>query len=279
MTLTGIVKEFQWTNPHAWIQVTIAGAGRQAHRLELRVWQPEHAVSPRLEAIDVEAGRCDHARGQPHEGRHERRAHVHGRAGRRPRARAGRAGAAERRAGAAMSARDDHRATMYVLLLAGALTACAQLPRHSRWSGRPLCPTGAAPGRASTGGFWETTPEQALEPPPPADSPRRHPPYTPKFEAIYRDNLARIAADRFPDPISICGTPAGWPRMLALPDAYEFVVPPRANVAPVRERPKHRARLYRRPRRCRRPRTYGPPTRATTSATGRTTHSCSAPLD
>lgn len=78
----------------------------------------------------------------------------------------------------------------------------------------------------STGAFYESTAEQALGPAPPADSPRRTPPYTPKFAAIYRDNLARIAADRFPDPISICGTPAGWPRLLALPDAYEFVVRP-----------------------------------------------------
>jgi hypothetical protein len=78
----------------------------------------------------------------------------------------------------------------------------------------------------STGAFYESTPEQAPEPPPPADSPRRRPPYTPKFAAIYEQNLALIAADRFPDPISICGTPAGWPRMLALPDAYEFVVRP-----------------------------------------------------
>jgi hypothetical protein len=78
----------------------------------------------------------------------------------------------------------------------------------------------------STGQFYESTPEQALEAPPPADSPRRRPPYTPKFAAIYEQNLALIAADRFPDPISICGTPAGWPRMLALPDAYEFVIRP-----------------------------------------------------
>ncbi len=78
----------------------------------------------------------------------------------------------------------------------------------------------------STGQFYESTPEQALEPPPPADSPRRRPPYTPEFAAIYQQNLALIAADRFPDPISICGTPAGWPRMLALPDAYEFVIRP-----------------------------------------------------
>lgn len=78
----------------------------------------------------------------------------------------------------------------------------------------------------ATGQFYESTPEQALEPPPAVDSPRRRPPYTPKFQALFEENLRRIAADRFPDPISLCGTPAGWPRMLALPDAYEFVVRP-----------------------------------------------------
>lgn len=78
----------------------------------------------------------------------------------------------------------------------------------------------------ASGAFFESTPEQALLPAPPADSPRRHPPYTAKFEAIFQGNQALIAADRYPDPISVCGTPAGWPRMLALPDAYEFVVRP-----------------------------------------------------
>lgn len=77
-----------------------------------------------------------------------------------------------------------------------------------------------------TGGFYESTPEQAKDPAPPATSPRLIPPFTPKFQAIYQDNLKRIAADRYPDPISICGTPAGWPRLLATPDAYEFVIRP-----------------------------------------------------
>jgi hypothetical protein len=95
-----------------------------------------------------------------------------------------------------------------------------QMPRASDlpdWSGA---------WTRETGGFFEATPEQALQPAPPENSPRRVPPYTPKFQAIYKDNLARIAADRYPDPISICGTPAGWPRMLQLPDAYEFVIRP-----------------------------------------------------
>lgn len=78
----------------------------------------------------------------------------------------------------------------------------------------------------ATGGFYEATPNAATSPAPPAGSPRLRPPYTPKFEAIYQENLKRIAAGRYPDPISTCGTPAGWPRLLATPDAYEFVVRP-----------------------------------------------------
>jgi hypothetical protein len=106
------------------------------------------------------------------------------------------------------------------LATCSAAAAAQPLPKASDlpdWSGAWM---------RATGQFYESTPEQALEPAPAPDSPRRHPPYTPKFEQIYQENLRRIAADRFPDPISICGTPAGWPRMLALPDAYEFVIRP-----------------------------------------------------
>jgi hypothetical protein len=113
------------------------------------------------------------------------------------------------------------RCVLAVVLCVSAGVAAAQAPPKTAdlpdWSGA---------WTRATGAFYESTAEQALEPPPPADSPRRTPPYTPKFAALYRDNLARVAADRFPDPISICGTPAGWPRLLALPDAYEFVVRP-----------------------------------------------------
>jgi hypothetical protein len=117
-------------------------------------------------------------------------------------------------------------ATALRLALGGALAACAFAASAQSATKLADLPDFSGAWTRASGGFWETTPEQALEPPPPANSPRRHPPYTPKFEAIFKDNLARIAADRFPDPISICGTPAGWPRMLALPDAYEFVVRP-----------------------------------------------------
>jgi hypothetical protein len=55
---------------------------------------------------------------------------------------------------------------------------------------------------------------------------RQHPPLTDEWEARYRASLDRVAAGKLPDPISRCGTPAGYPRLLALPDVYEFIVRP-----------------------------------------------------
>jgi hypothetical protein len=55
---------------------------------------------------------------------------------------------------------------------------------------------------------------------------RQYPPLTAAWEAKYVATLALVEKDRIPDPISVCGTPAGFPRMLALPDVYEFIVRP-----------------------------------------------------
>jgi len=55
---------------------------------------------------------------------------------------------------------------------------------------------------------------------------RQYPPLTDAWEAKYKANLALAAIDRLPDPISFCGTPSGFPRLLALPDVYEFIVRP-----------------------------------------------------
>lgn len=55
---------------------------------------------------------------------------------------------------------------------------------------------------------------------------RQYPPLTDAWEKKYKANLALAAKDRLPDPISRCGTPAGFPRLLALPDVYEFIVRP-----------------------------------------------------
>jgi hypothetical protein len=55
---------------------------------------------------------------------------------------------------------------------------------------------------------------------------REHPPYTPEWEAKYRANIELVRQNRFPDPISTCGTPHGFPRLMNLPDVYEFIVRP-----------------------------------------------------
>jgi hypothetical protein len=79
----------------------------------------------------------------------------------------------------------------------------------------------------NSGTFYETTPDTPLdEATPPQGDPRWHPPYTPEFEAIYQENLETIEAGLYPDPITVCGTPAGFPRLFVTPDAYEFVVRP-----------------------------------------------------
>ena len=55
---------------------------------------------------------------------------------------------------------------------------------------------------------------------------RQHPPLTEAWEAKYLANMELVARDRFPDPLSYCGLPAGYPRLMGLPDVYEFVVRP-----------------------------------------------------
>jgi len=53
---------------------------------------------------------------------------------------------------------------------------------------------------------------------------RSHPPYNAEWEAIYKSHLDRRDKNLFPDTISNCGVPAGFPRHFNLPDPYEFVV-------------------------------------------------------
>jgi hypothetical protein len=55
---------------------------------------------------------------------------------------------------------------------------------------------------------------------------REHPPYNATYEKTYAEHLALRDADRFPDVITNCGVPVGFPRILNLPDAYEFVIRP-----------------------------------------------------
>ena len=56
---------------------------------------------------------------------------------------------------------------------------------------------------------------------------RERPPYNAEWEAKYEANRVRVAEDRFPDPVTTCGTPAGFPRLLNIVDGYEFVVTPK----------------------------------------------------
>src|SRR6187401_625977 len=53
---------------------------------------------------------------------------------------------------------------------------------------------------------------------------RESPPYNDQWEAIYRRNIERVKAGAFPDPVSTCGTPHGFPRIMNVPDVYEFAV-------------------------------------------------------
>jgi hypothetical protein len=55
---------------------------------------------------------------------------------------------------------------------------------------------------------------------------REYPPYNDEWEAKYAANRARDARGEFPDPITTCGTPVGYPRMMNQPGAMEFVVRP-----------------------------------------------------
>lgn len=57
---------------------------------------------------------------------------------------------------------------------------------------------------------------------------REFPPYNAEWEAVYRRNIELVKEGRFPDPITTCGTPHGFPRLMNLPDVYEFAVTPGA---------------------------------------------------
>jgi hypothetical protein len=53
---------------------------------------------------------------------------------------------------------------------------------------------------------------------------REHPPYNAEWEARYQANLQLRDEGIFPDPNSYCGIPTGFPRIMNLPDVYEFAV-------------------------------------------------------
>jgi hypothetical protein len=55
---------------------------------------------------------------------------------------------------------------------------------------------------------------------------REHPPYNAEYEKQYMAHLKLRDENRYPDVQTNCGVPVGFPRILNLPDAYEFVVRP-----------------------------------------------------
>jgi hypothetical protein len=55
---------------------------------------------------------------------------------------------------------------------------------------------------------------------------REYPPYNEEWEAKYVANIDQVRRGRFPDPLSICGTSPGYPRMLNVPGAIEFILRP-----------------------------------------------------
>jgi hypothetical protein len=55
---------------------------------------------------------------------------------------------------------------------------------------------------------------------------RERPPYNAEWEAKYVRNLALRDANRLPDPVTNCGLPHGFPRLMNLPDVYELAVTP-----------------------------------------------------
>jgi hypothetical protein len=72
---------------------------------------------------------------------------------------------------------------------------------------------------------------------------REFPPYTEEWEALYRKHIDLVKEGTFPDPISTCGTPHGFPRMMNVPDVYEFGVTP-AEVFVIAENGPNILRIY-----------------------------------
>ena len=95
-------------------------------------------------------------------------------------------------------------------------------------------PASAAP-LPDWSGVWElvggTLIDRATAEPPDARAgdpgARERPPYNAEWEAKYRENIASVAVGSFPDPVTTCGIPVGFPRIMQVVDGYEFVVTPK----------------------------------------------------
>ena len=112
-----------------------------------------------------------------------------------------------------------HAPAMLVVLLLSQSAAWAQSSSLPDWSG-------VWERYEGNGGIFDPSTVEPKDGRAGSPGVRQYPPLTDAWEAKYKANLALVARDRLPDPISRCGTPAGFPRLLALPDVYEFIVRP-----------------------------------------------------
>ncbi len=55
---------------------------------------------------------------------------------------------------------------------------------------------------------------------------REYPPYNDEWETRYLANIDLVSQDRFPDPLTTCGTSPGFPRTMNVPGAVEFIIRP-----------------------------------------------------
>ncbi len=106
------------------------------------------------------------------------------------------------------------RAATLALLFATPLTGWTAQPASlPDWSGVwQLKGRGEAPASAAKAG--------------PKVGDHIRPRYNAEWERKYLANAELVKEDRFPDPLSLCGIPVGYPRVLNLPDSYEFVIRP-----------------------------------------------------
>src|SRR5882672_2754540 len=106
-----------------------------------------------------------------------------------------------------------------ILLLAGLALGQSPVPAYDKlpdWSGAWSMLGGTVFDRAT-----QTGQGGAL-----AVGVREHPPYNAEWESKYTKNVALKDQGRFPDVVTNCGVPSGFPRMFNLPDPYEFSVRP-----------------------------------------------------
>lgn len=121
--------------------------------------------------------------------------------------------------------------SLYVFSASLAALLALSAVAHGQTAGRAMPDYDQLPDWS---GVWQMTSntvfDQATVEPPGGSSntpgTREYPPYNDEWEAKYATNRELVRQGRFPDPITTCGTPTGFPRMMNLPGAYEFVLRP-----------------------------------------------------